>query len=135
MNDAEHEYDRLVKSMEDEVLALKTAHQRPLGALNFFKKTLDFDVALTENFGVYVATFNVVVQIAKPSVKPPIVQTGWDTPAGFYYVTYLDFSTDSDYATWTYKLRLLTNDTIPSATMKVGALSSQPIESITWSYA
>lgn len=135
MNDAEREYDRLVKSMENEVLALKTAHQRPLGALNFFKDAIDFDVDLTESFGVRIATFNVVVEIATPAVTPPIVQAGWDTPAGFYYVTYLYSSISGDYSVWTYRLRLLTTNPIAQANMKFGATSSQPIESITWSYA
>lgn len=135
MSDAEREYDQLIKNMENEVLALKTAHQRPLGALNFFKKSLDFNVNLTESYGIYVATFNVVVNIAAPEVRPPIVQSGWDTPAGFFYIEYLDFSNNSNYSTWSYKFRVLTQDATSSATIKFGAVSSQPINSITWSYA
>ena len=135
MNNAEREYNQLLSSMESEVLALKTAHERPLGALNFFTKRENFNVNLTEQYGVYVATILITVSIATPAVKPPIVQTGWDTPAGFLNVDFIEFNVSSDYSTWSYKLRLLTTNALASATMKVSTLSSQPINSITWSYA
>lgn len=135
MNDAEREYASLITSMEREVLALKTAHQRPLGALNFFTKSESFDVNLTEQYGVYVANITLVVNIATPAVKPPIVQTGWDTPPGFLNINFTNFAVSSDYSTWTYTIQLLTTTAMASAPMKVSSLSSQPINSITWSYA
>ena len=128
----EYEFAKYLKDIENEITNLKTAHQRPLGALSFFEQNFDFTVNLSYSVGVYIATFNVIVKIATPSVKPPIVQTGWDIPAGFYSVDFLDFNVDSNYETWTYKLQLL-SPTTTTANFKVKALSSQPIESITWS--
>ena len=133
MGDNEVEYARMLKKMENEILALKTAHQRPLGALNFFKDTLNFNINLSYSFGIYVANINVVVTIAEPSVVPPIVQTGWDIPPGFYSVNFQDLNISGDYSTWTYQLQFISSTT-SSATVKIGTLSSQPIESITWSY-
>ena len=82
------------------------------------------------------ATFNIIVQTETPTVVPPIVQTGWDTPNGFYRVDFLDFSVNNLYNQWIYKLQLISPGTvITSADMKVVSISSQPITSITWSYA
>lgn len=134
MYNAEFEYDRYLKDMEREVLDLKTAHQRPLGALNFFSKQTSFTVNLQYSYGSYYREFYVVVKITKPTAKPPIVQTGWNTPANFFMVDFIDFSVSGDYETWTYKFDLLSN-TYSSALMKIGVKSSQPIESITWRYA
>lgn len=134
MNNGEYEFDRYLKEMEDEVTNLKTAHQRPLGALGFFKKNLNFVLNLPYQYGAYSATINVVVKITTPTAKPPIVQTGWNIPAGFYSVDFMDFNVNGNYDTWTYKLYLSSN-TISSVNFKVSSISSQPIESITWSYA
>ncbi|WP_407457172.1 hypothetical protein [Fibrobacter sp.] len=135
MHNGEYQIDRYIKEMEDEVLALKTAHQRPLGTLDFFKKSLSFTVNLSESYGVYAVDFIVVVKIATPTTKPPIVQCGWSTPTGFLKVDFLDFSVSSDYETYSYKLELLTSQTIDSANMNFTALSSQPIISVNWSYS
>lgn len=136
MNNGERELDQFIANIENELTALKTAHERPLGALDFFHGYNSFSVDLTSSYGVYAATINVVVKIAVPSVTPPIVQTGWDTPSGFYQVNFLEFTTSANYSTWIYKLQLIAPGTvITSATMKIGVISSQPIESITWSYA
>ncbi len=133
MYNGEAEFDKMIKDMEGEILALQTAHQRPLGALNFFSKQTSFTVNLDYSYGTYAKDFEVTVVVAQPTAKPPIVQTGWDTPAGFYIVDILDFSVSSDYTTWTYKLSLTSMNT-SSATMKIGVKSSQPIESISWRY-
>lgn len=134
MNNGEYEIDRYIKEMSDEVLALKTAHQRPLGALDFFKQSLNFTVNLSESYGVYATDFSVVVKIATTATKPPIVQAGWNTPAGFLKVDFLDLNISSDYETYIYKLELLTNQTITSANMNFTVISSQPIINIEWSY-
>lgn len=134
MNNCEREIDQLFTEMEKEVANLKTAHQRPLGALNFFTKNQSFTVNLSLMAGSYIATFNIIVKITTPTATPPIVQSGWDTPANFYRVERLEFGTNMDYDTYTYKLRLSTTSTVPSTTLKVYALSSQPIESITLEY-
>ena len=132
MYNGEVELDKMVKDMEGEILALQTAHQRPLGALNFFRKSVDIPVNLTSAYGIYSADIYITVKVKKPSVKPPIVQLGYDVPAGFYTVWFYGVETDTDYETWTYELSL-DSPTISSTTLKVGAVSSQPIESITWS--
>ena len=127
---------RKLKSIKRELTALKTAHDRPLGTLDFFHANKTFTVNLTDDYGSYVATFNLFVQIETPTATPPIVQTGWDTPNGFYRVQFLDFSVNNLYNQWTYKLQLEAPGTvITSADMKVVSISSQPIKSITWSYA
>lgn len=125
-----------MKQIKRELTALKTAHQRPLGTLDFFSDSSTFTVNLSESGGTYLATINVIVTIADPTVTPPIVQTGWDTPQGFYRVQFLDFSVNTSFTQWTYKLELNSaGSTITSATMKVTSISSQPVQSITWSYA
>lgn len=125
-----------LKWLKRELTALKTAHDRPLGTLDFFHESRTFTVNLTESYGIYMATFNIIVQTETPTVVPPIVQTGWDTPNGFYRVDFLDFSVNNLYNQWIYKLQLISPGTvITSADMKVVSISSQPITSITWSYA
>lgn len=125
-----------LKWLKRELTALKTAHDRPLGTLDFFHESRTFTVNLTESYGIYMATFNIIVQTETPTVMPPIVQTGWDTPNGFYRVDFLDFSVNNLYNQWIYKLQLISpNTVITSADMKVVSISSQPITSITWSYA
>lgn len=131
MNNGEREINELITEMENEVTNLKTAHQRPLGALNFFKKTDSFTIPLQSLAGVYLANFKLIIQIATPSVTPPIVQAGWDTPANFYRVERTEMAISADYTTYTYKLRLQTQTALASAILKAEALSSQPIESMT----
>ena len=129
----ELEYAKLLKEMEHEVTNLKTAHQRPLGALNFFVDKITFGVDLDYEYGVYRAEFRVVVKIATPVAKPPILQPEWDTPANFPRIFVDSFVISADYETWTYNMSL-TSASISSATIKFGVLSSQPIENISWSY-
>ena len=125
---------RNIKKIKRELTNLKTAHDRPLGTLDFFNKSINFTVNLTSAYGVYVATIDVVVNVETPTVTPPIVQTGWDTPSGFLYVEFMNLTISNDYSSWTYKLQILTTSSTATATMKVGCISSQKIESITWSY-
>lgn len=133
MNDGEYEYAKLLKSMENEVANLKTAHQRPLGALNFFTNKIQFTINLNYEYGSYYRAFRVIVKIAKPATTPPILQPAWDTPAGFYVVWLSANTISNDYTTYTYDM-YLTSMTTASGLVKFGAISSQPIESITWSY-
>lgn len=126
---------RNIKKIKRELTNLKTAHDRPLGTLDFFNKSINFTVNLTSSYGVYVATIDVVVNVETPTVTPPIVQTGWDTPSGFLYVEFMNLTISNDYSSWTYKLQILTTSSTATATMKVGCISSQKIESITWSYS
>lgn len=131
MHNGEAEIAKMIKNMENEILALQTAHQRPLGALNFFKKSVNIPVNLQYSYGIYYADITIIVKVKTPSVKPPIVQTGWDVPAGFNTVWFTEASTNDDYSEWNYQMALNSNN-ITSTTFKVGAISSQPIESITW---
>ncbi len=132
MYNGEKQLDQMIKGIENELLALQTAHQRPLGALNFFKKSETIPVTLTSAYGIYSADIYITVKIKKPSVKPPIMQLGYDVPSGFHTVWFYGVTTDANYENWTYELAL-DSQTISSTTLKVGAISSQPIESITWS--
>lgn len=131
MNNGEAELAKMIKDMEAEILALQTAHQRPLGALNFFKKSVNIPVNLQYYYGIYYADIKITVRVRTPSVKPPIVQTGWDVPAGFNTVWFSEATTNADYSEWTYEMALNSNN-ITSTTFNVGVVSSQPIESITW---
>lgn len=131
MNNGEREIDDLLTEMEKEVTNLKTAHQRPLGALNFFKKSEQFTIPLQSLAGTYIANFNLIVKIATPTTTPPIVQAGWDTPANFFRVERTEMAISADYSTYTYKLRLQTQTSLVSAIFKAQAISSQPIQSIT----
>ena len=133
MGDAEVEFNKMLSKIEDEILALKTAHQRPLGALNFFKKSESFGVTLTPSLGIYAAEIYIHVKIAEPATKPPIVQTGWDTPPHFYSVSFQNLVVSADYSEWTYELQFISS-TVSSLMLNVSTLSSQPIESITWEY-
>lgn len=131
MNNGEREIDALFVEMEKEVANLKTAHQRPLGALNFFKESAQFTIPLQSMVGSYIATFNFIVKIATPTTTPPIVQAGWDTPPDFFRVERQEMAVSADFSTYTYKLRLQTQTALASAIFKACALSSQPIESLT----
>lgn len=131
MYNGEAELVKMIKDMEAEILALQTAHQRPLGALNFFKKSVNIPVNLQYSYGIYYADIKITVRVRTPSVKPPIVQTGWDVPAGFNTVWFSEATTNADYSEWTYEMALNSNN-ITSTTFNVGVVSSQPIESITW---
>lgn len=133
MYNGEYEFDALIKGMEREVLDLKTAHQRPLGALNFFSKQENLPITLEYDYGMYYREFDVVVTIAEPTAKPPIVQTGWDTPTHIMLVDLVNYSVSANYTVWTYHLEILTEN-ISSTTLKVGVKSSQPILSITRNY-
>lgn len=133
MNNGEYEFDKYLKAMEDEVLNLKTAHQRPLGTLNFFIKTIQFTISLNYEYGSYYRQFKIVIKNDSPIAKPPIIQPMIDTPSGFYFTSIDDSSVDANYTTWTYTLSL-TSMSISSAIIKFGIISSQPIDSITWSY-
>lgn len=133
MENGEHEFDQMLKGMEAEILALKTAHQRPLGALDFFKKNLEFNITLNLELGSYYRKFKVIVKIAEPTAKPPILQPSYDTPSGFPLLFIDGSNVNSSYTEYEYDFYLV-SATESSATIKFGALSSQPIESITWSY-
>ena len=132
MNDAEREYAQMLVSMEKEVLALKTAHQRPLGALNFFKQALNFNLNIAA--GSYGVAFLVTVNIATPTAKPPIVQASYNVPNGFYDVSIEQITTGGDYSSWTYDLALNNDGSAQSVAFNFEALSSQPIVDIIWSY-
>lgn len=129
MNDGEYEYARMLKEMENEVLALKTIHQRPLGTLNFFHLSETF--TLTIGAGEFGVAFTIIVKTAEPVAKPPLAQVGWDIPSGFFDVTIVNMSMNMDYDTWTYELYLSSDGSAQTVTFKVGVISSQPIISIT----
>ena len=131
MNSGDKEIDAMITSMERELTALKTSHQRPLGSLDFFTKTEDLNITLDSQYGTYTKTFWVDVTIQTPEVTPPIVQIGWDIPTGFNYVDLFEYSINANYNVWSYKL-WLQSATISSTTLKVTATSSLPIGSITW---
>lgn len=130
MNNGEKEIARLIKDAENELRNLKTAHQRPLGALSFFRGYTNIPVNLTLSYGTYVARISVTVRISKPDATPPIVQTGWDVPSGFITVWYDGMTINADYDEWTYDLMLYSN-TIGSTTLRVGVISSEPVISVT----
>lgn len=132
MNNSEREFAEMIKGIENELRDLKTAHQRPLGTLNFFRESSNFTVNIAA--GNYAAVFDVVVTIEEPTVTPPIVQVGWEIPSGFYDVSVFDMTTSPDYSIWTYQLALLNNGAAETVAFKFGAVSAQPIKSITWSY-
>lgn len=131
MNDAEREFDSLLKGMEKEVLDLKTAHQRPLGVLNFFKQSVSIPVSLIYMYGIYSANILLTVEV-EPANKPPIVQCGWDIPNGFNQVFSYGITVSFDYSQWTYDLTI-DSINISSTTLNVGVISSQPIKNISWS--
>ena len=131
MNSGDREVDAMITSMERELTALKTSHQRPLGSLDFFTKTEDLNITLDSQYGTYTKTFWVDVTIQTPEVTPPIVQIGWDIPTGFNYVDLFEYSINANYNVWSYKL-WLQSPTISSTTLKVTATSSLPINSISW---
>lgn len=121
-----------LKEIDRELTALKTAHQRPLGTLDFLQKSLGFTV----NLGSFGATsIEVTVTIETPAVTPPIVQTGWSIPGNCYSVDLTSYTTSADYSQWTYTLFISTYPVLSSVNMTVTALSSQTIQSITWGYA
>lgn len=133
MNNGEYEYGQMLKNLANEIRNLKTAHQRPLGTLNFFKKNISFNVELNYEYGSYYREFNVKVKIALPITTPPILQPFWNTPPGFYVVWLNKAEINLDYTEYSYRMYLL-SDSISSGEIVFGAISSQPIENISWSY-
>lgn len=129
MDNGEYEFDSLINDIDREIRDLKTAHRRPLGALNFFTMTKSITVNLTSQFGQYYADFWIDVTINMPEVKPPIVQTGWDVPANFTSMDLSSYSVNADYTVWSYHFTLISN-TQNSATFNVTATSSVPVGSI-----
>lgn len=129
MNDGEREFDSMIKSMESEVLNLKTAHERPLGALDFFSLTETIEVELDYSGGSYGKDFWIDVTIQASNIKPPICQVGWDNPPNFIPMDLLEYNISSDYSVFSYRLTA-DSPTEDSAVFKVTAVSSMPIQSI-----
>lgn len=129
MANGEYEFDALISSIDREIRDLKTAHRRPLGALDFFTLTENIQVNLTSQFGQYYAEFWVDVTIDTPDATPPIVQTGWDTPSNFSSMDLASFSVNASYTVWSYKFTLVSS-TQSSAAFNVTATSSLPVKSI-----
>lgn len=129
MNNGEREFNELLTSCEKELVALKTAHKRPLGSLNFYTLTQSITVSLSQQYGTYNALFWVDVNIETPDIIPPIVQVGWDTPSGFNYIDLYEYSVNASYSTWSYKM-FLQSPSVSSATFNVTATSSLKILSI-----
>lgn len=134
MNNGEREITSLLKGIEHELTNLKTAHQRPLGALNFFKRSVNADLTLEESFGVYATTIDIIVTIDTPTAKPPLVQVGWNTPPNFTRPELISHTISYDYTTWTFRIRLLTTFAVSTTTLNFTATSSQPINSMSWEY-
>ena len=133
MGNGEYEFAQMLSQMENEVLALKTAHQRPLGTLNFFQSNTAFNVNI--NAGEYSAYFKISIKIAPPSAKPPILQAGWEIPSGFYDVTLINTTINSNYDLWEYTLGISnSNASAQTVPFSVGVVSSQPILEINWEY-
>jgi len=131
MNNGEREFNESLVSVEKELTALKTAHIHPLGSINFYTKTETIEVTLEDLYGTYYKDFWVDVTIQMPSVKPPIVQVGWDVPAGFGYMDLYEYSINATYTVWSYRLSLM-SPTQSSASFPVTAVSAMPIESISY---
>lgn len=129
MNSGEYELDSLIKDIDREIRDLKTAHKRPLGALDFFTLTKGITVSLTSQFGQYYADFWIDVTIDTPDATPPIVQTGWDVPNNFASMDLAAYSVNASYTVWSYRFTLVSS-TQSSASFNVAATSSLPVKSI-----
>ena len=122
---------RHLKEIDRELTALKTAHQRPLGTLDFLQKSLSFNVSIGQYGAV---SIDVTATIETPTGGPPIVQTGWSIPNNCFSVDLTSYSVSADYSQWTYRLFINTYPPLSSVNMSVTAVSSQTIKTITWSY-
>lgn len=133
MNDAEREISQMLIDAEKELTALKTAHQRPLGALDFFSLTQQIIVDLEYSYGAYDRTFWIDVKIQESDVKPPICQVGWDDPPNFIPMDLWESNISDDYTTFSYKFYIGSPDQA-RAVFNATAISSMPIVSITRRY-
>lgn len=126
-----NQFDEMMKFVDTELTNLKTAHYRPLGALDFFHLSRTVTVSLSDpyNIGYYYATFWLDVTIKQPDIVPPIVQTGWNIPSGFQRMDLYEYTVSNDYSVWSYKLTL-DSPTLQSASFLASAVSSVPILSI-----
>lgn len=130
MSSLNNQFDDMIKFVDRELTDLKTAHLRPLGALDFFHLAQTVSVSLQQIGGVsYYKEFWVDVTIERPDALPPVVQIGWNIPDGFGWMDLYDFSVSSDYTRWSYQMALTSPDT-DSASFLVSAVSSVPIVSI-----
>ena len=125
----DQEYDKLIKFIDNEITNLKTAHERPLGALDFFHYSKTVTVNLQNTYGYYYLDFWLDVTIKTPDATPPIVQTGWNVPSGFVRMDLYEYAINADYTKWSYRL-VLDSSSQSTATFKVSVVSSLPIVSI-----
>lgn len=131
MSQNNNKFDEMMKFIENELTNLKTAHLRPLGALDFFHLSRTLTVSLSDpyNIGYYYTDFWLDVKIKQPDTVPPIVQAGWNIPNGFGRMDLYEYAVSSDYSTWSYRLTL-DSSSLNSASFLASAVSSVPILSI-----
>lgn len=128
MSSGNSQFDEMVKFVDNELTNLKTAHLRPLGALDFFHlaKTVTVQLVDQYNIGYYYKDFWIDVTIRQPDTIPPIVQTGWNIPNGFNRMDLYEYAVSGSYNVWSYRLSL-SSSSISSASFLVSAVASVPI--------
>lgn len=133
MYDSELLFDKYISDMQDELLALKTFHPRPLGAFDFYTDTLDFEANFDEFDFVDI---NITVTVEADG-KMPVVQIGIDTPAKCWRPEIDGITISDDFTTWTYHIiwNLIYGYSAQKTDVNFGVISSVPIDSITWEYA
>lgn len=130
MSSLNSQFDEMIKFVDRELTDLKTAHIRPLGALDFFHLDSTVNVTLQQIGGIsYYKEFWVDITIRQPDALPPIVQIGWNIPDGFAWMDLYDFQVTADYTRWSYQMALTSPDK-ESASFLVSVVSSVPIVSI-----
>ena len=71
----EQELDLKLKAMQNELTALKTSHERGLGAFKFYTAQTTFRTVADSTYLV-----ELTVTIADGEPIPPFVELGWDMP-------------------------------------------------------
>ena len=136
MNNGEKQIDDELRFIEKELTNLKTAHQRPLGTLDFFHKTERLSVKLDNPGGSpdYFGYFWVDIELEESAIKPPICQLAYDVPIGSGEASLWDTVISSDYKTFSYRFFFVDSPT-QYGPFDVQTVSSIPVKNVSVRYA
>lgn len=120
---ADH-FDNYLRKMELELTAIKTAHERGLGVVDFYRKTASTTVTTNERL----ATITVVAEFSELARVPAMTQLQMRV-TGDGEIASKSFSDSGGVATWVYYARL--GGGTVTATVDVVAISSGAMDSLT----
>lgn len=119
-----HTLEKKIMRMERELLALKTACERGLGAMSFYRKTLNFTPTDT-NYGF----IEVIATLKSTAIAPAFMQLG-STPLGWTVIEKFTMS-DSRTSRWAMMNPAILGQTVA---LTFECISGAEIDSLTARY-